>query len=130
MAWVCSDVHLARQSWGAPASEAPRARRLLRERGLDAKVQRRDGAFSTVDLSVRERERLALIGAVPERRRVVVPDEFAADHDPDIRRRFHSEMLPAMTADGLTVLAVTHDDDGSDACDRRRVMEDRVLRPA
>jgi putative ATP-binding cassette transporter len=130
MAVVHSDFHLARQLWGVPASEAPRARRLLRELGLDAKVTLRDGAFSTVDLSVGQRKRLALIVAVLERRPVLVLDEFAADQDPDFRRRFYREILPAMKADGLAVLAVTHDDDHFDACDRRLVMEDGVLRPA
>ncbi|CAH0159742.1 ATP-binding cassette domain-containing protein [Roseomonas sp. CECT 9278] len=130
MAVVHSDFHLAARLWGVPPSEAPRVRLLLRELGLDAKVTLRDGAFSTVDLSVGQRKRLALIVALLERRPVLVLDEFAADQDPDFRRRFYREILPAMKADGLTVLAVTHDDDHFDACDRRLVMEDGVLRPA
>lgn len=130
MALVHSDFHPSRQLRGVPASEAPRARRLLRELGLDAKVTLRDGAFSTVELSVGQRKRLAVIVAVQEPRPAVVLDEFAADQDTDFHRRFDREVLPAMKADGLTVLAVTHDDDHFDACGLRPVVEDGVLRPA
>lgn len=130
MAVVYSDFHLARRLWGVPAQDEARVRVLLRELGLEAKVTVRDGMFSTVDLSVGQRKRLALIVALLERRPVLVLDEFAADQDPAFRRRFYREILPAMKADGLTILAVTHDDDYFDACDRRLIMEDGALRLA
>lgn len=130
MAVVYTDFHLARRLWGVPAQEEARVRVLLRELGLESKVTVRDGQFSTVDLSVGQRKRLALIVALLERRPVLVLDEFAADQDPAFRRRFYREILPAMKADGLTILAVTHDDDYFDACDRRLIMEDGALRAA
>lgn len=130
LAVVFSDFHLSRRLWGVPQAEEERARRLLHELGLAAKVTVRDGAFSTIDLSLGQRKRLALLVALLERRPVLVLDEFAADQDPAFRRRFYREILPAMRADGLTILAVTHDDDHFDACDRRLVMEEGRLRPA
>jgi phenylpropionate dioxygenase-like ring-hydroxylating dioxygenase large terminal subunit len=61
---------------------------------------------------------------------VVVHVQEVMENNTDFRRRCYREILPSMKADGLTVLAVTHDDDHFDACDRRLVMEDGVLRPA
>lgn len=61
---------------------------------------------------------------------VVVHVQVVMENNTDLRRRFYRAILPAMTAEGLTVRAVTHDDDHVDACDRRLVMEDGVLRPA
>lgn len=61
---------------------------------------------------------------------VVFHVQEVMENNTDFRRRFYRAILPAMKADGRTVLAATHDDDHVDACDRRLVMEDGVLRPA
>ena len=61
---------------------------------------------------------------------IIILDEWAADQDPEFRRRFYREILPALRADGLTILAVTHDDDYFDAADRRLVMDEGQLREA
>jgi putative ATP-binding cassette transporter len=36
-------------------------------------------------------------------------DEWAADQDPEFKNLFYTEFLPAVTAQGKTVLAITHD---------------------
>lgn len=86
---------------------------------LDTKVQFHAGRFSTLDLSTGQRKRLALVIALLSERPIYVFDEWAADQDPQFREAFYRRILPALRARGKTVIAVTHDDDAFDACDRR-----------
>ena len=37
-------------------------------------------------------------------------DEWAADQDPEFRRKFYFEFLPALHRAGITVVAISHDD--------------------
>ena len=69
-----------------------------------------DGEFRTVDLSSGQRRRLALIVSLLEKRPILLLDEWAADQDPEFRRKFYFELLPAMNRAGVTVVVVTHDD--------------------
>ncbi|WP_158929651.1 cyclic peptide export ABC transporter [Acidisphaera sp. S103] len=128
MAVVFSDFHLSPRLWGVPPEDMARARDLIASVDLEGIVTVRDGGFSTTALSTGQRKRLALVVALLERRPVLVLDEFAADQDPEFRRRFYREILPALRAEGLTILAVTHDDDYFDAADRRLVMDEGQLR--
>jgi len=77
---------------------------------LQHKVSLDNGKFSTVDLSQGQRKRLALLIAYLEDRPFYVFDEWAADQDPEFKDLFYTELLPALTAKGKTVLAITHDD--------------------
>lgn len=82
------------------------------------KVTVRDGVFTTTDLSTGQRKRLALIHAWVENRPVLVLDEWAADQDPTFRRIFYREILPALKAQGRTLVVISHDDRYFDAADR------------
>ena len=53
---------------------------------------------------------MALLIAYLEDRPFYVFDEWTADQDPEFKELFYSELLPALTAKGKTVLAITHDD--------------------
>jgi putative pyoverdin transport system ATP-binding/permease protein len=77
---------------------------------LQHKVKIDNGRFSTLDLSLGQRKRLALLIAYLEDRPFYVFDEWAADQDPEFKDLFYTELLPALTAKGKTVLAITHDD--------------------
>ncbi|MFP3740652.1 ATP-binding cassette domain-containing protein, partial [Burkholderia sp. SIMBA_019] len=70
------------------------AQRYLERLEIAHKVQVRDGAFTTTDLSTGQRKRLALVHAYLEQRPVMVLDEWAADQDPTFRRIFYTEILP------------------------------------
>ena len=59
-------------------------------------------------LSTGQRKRLALARALAEQRPILVLDEYTADQDPSARERFHTEILPALKAEGRTVIAVLH----------------------
>ena len=82
-----------------------------------------DGAFSTLDLSAGQRKRIALLVALLEDRPIVVLDEWAADQDPEFRRKFYRELLGELKLIGKTVIAITHDDRYFDAADRHLRME-------
>lgn len=74
------------------------------------KVQIRDGAFTTTDLSTGQRKRLALVNAWLEKRPVLVFDEWAADQDPTFRRIFYTQLLPELKRLGKTIIVISHDD--------------------
>jgi putative ATP-binding cassette transporter len=87
-----------------------RAREWLRRLELDAKVEVRDGAFSTTALSQGQRKRLALLTALLEDRPIYVFDEWAADQDPHYRDIFYRRLLPELKARGKTVVVISHDE--------------------
>jgi putative pyoverdin transport system ATP-binding/permease protein len=69
-----------------------------------------DEKFTTTDLSTGQRKRLALIQVYLENRPVIVFDEWAAEQDPTFRRLFYDEFLPALKAQGKTMIVISHDD--------------------
>src|SRR5438270_736788 len=101
--------------------------RLLAQFRLHDKTHLADGHFSTLDLSQGQRKRLALIVSLLEKRPLLLLDEWAADQDPEFRRKFYYELLPELKRSGETVVAITHDDRYIDEMDlpaRRLRMED------
>jgi putative ATP-binding cassette transporter len=45
-----------------------------------------------------------------EGRPILLLDEWTADQDPEFRRKFYFELLPALQNAGETVVLITHDD--------------------
>ncbi|SHH81159.1 cyclic peptide export ABC transporter [Pollutimonas bauzanensis] len=88
------------------------------------KVTVKDGRFTTTDLSTGQRKRLALIHTWVEGRPLLVFDEWAADQDPEFRRVFYTEILPALKQQGRTVIAISHDDRYFHVADRRVTLRD------
>ena len=74
-----------------------------------------------------QRQRLAIARAVLRNAPILVLDEWAADQDPQFRRKFYREILPELKRRGLTIVAVTHDDHYFDAAERRLHMEEGRL---
>jgi putative ATP-binding cassette transporter len=107
---VFSDYHLSRRLYGVGDADPARVCALLQRLEMADKVSVRDGAFTTVDLSVGQRKRLALVVALLEDKRVIVLDEWAAGQDPHFRRIFYEKLLPELKAQGKIVICVTHDD--------------------
>ena len=77
---------------------------------LEGKVTLEGRALSTTDLSAGQRKRLALIVALLEEKPVLVLDEWAADQDPYFRRKFYTAIIPLLKEQGITIIAITHDD--------------------
>jgi putative ATP-binding cassette transporter len=77
---------------------------------LEGLVKVEGQSFSSVDLSTGQRKRLALIVALMEQKPVLVLDEWAADQDPYFRKKFYTEVIPMLKQEGVTIIAITHDD--------------------
>ena len=120
---VFSDYHLFKQLYGIEPAAVPEVPELLDLFELEDKTSVQGTEFTTVDLSAGQRKRLALIVAILERRPICVLDEWAADQDPNFRRKFYKELVPLLKARGITVIAVSHDDRYYDCAERRIHME-------
>ncbi len=110
-ATVFADYHLFETLLAARGDVLDRsANAWLHRLHLDHKVSVSGGAFTTRDLSLGQRKRLALIAACLEDRPVMVFDEWAADQDPEFKEVFYRDILPQLKARGKTLLVITHDD--------------------
>jgi ABC-type siderophore export system fused ATPase/permease subunit len=69
-------------------------------------------------LSKGQQKRLALILALLEKKEIIVMDEWAAEQDPQFRKYFYRNILPALKADGKTLILISHDDQYFDCADR------------
>ncbi|MCP4220403.1 MAG: ATP-binding cassette domain-containing protein, partial [bacterium] len=85
---------------------------------LEKKLEIKDNAFSTTDLSGGQRKRLALLKCYLEERPIYLFDEVAADQDPEFRKYFYRTLLPEMKKQGKIVIAITHDDHYFDVADK------------
>jgi putative ATP-binding cassette transporter len=111
------------------ASQQRRARELLVALELDEKVRIEDGRLSTLALSQGQRKRVALLLALLEDRPLYLFDEWAADQEPRFKRRFYTELLPALRRRGKAVVVITHDDRYFDVADRVLELHDGRLQP-
>ncbi|MFZ4406142.1 MAG: ATP-binding cassette domain-containing protein [Paracraurococcus sp.] len=115
------------------AFDPDRAAALLARLQLAAHVRVTEGGFVAAPLSAGRRKRLALVQAILEDRPVLVLDEWTADQDADFRAEFFDRLLPELRAQGMTIIAVTHDERFFDRCDRLlrvadgRILEERIL---
>lgn len=119
---VFSDFHVFQNL--PPEFDVELARRYLAELQLDHKVQIRDHALSTLQLSQGQRKRLALLIAYLEDRPVYVFDEWAADQDPSFKDVFYTKLIPELRERGKMVFVITHDDRYFGVADRVLRLED------
>ena len=122
---VFADFHLFTRLLGAGAEPATdtEVRRWIETLELAAKARIDDGRLLDTSLSQGQRKRLALLVAALEQRPLLLLDEWAADQDPAFRRTFYLELLPALRAAGVTVVAITHDDHYFHVADRLLKMD-------
>jgi putative ATP-binding cassette transporter len=119
-----SDFHLFERTFGLGDLDEAEVAAWLAKMGLAGKTALNNRRFDTILLSTGQRKRLALVVAMLEDRPIYVLDEFAADQDPEFRRKFYDEILPAMLERGKTVVVVTHDERYFDRATRRVIMDE------
>ncbi len=108
---VFSDFYLFERILGISLNNLDtQAQEYLRQLQLEHKVQVKEGALSTIDLSQGQRKRLALLTAYLEDRPIYLFDEWASDQDPFFREIFYKQLLPELKHRGKTVLVISHDD--------------------
>jgi putative pyoverdin transport system ATP-binding/permease protein len=115
---VFSDFHLFDRVYGLKEIDETRLRDLLEMTELSHKTAVVDHRISTVNLSTGQRKRLALVLCILEDKPILLLDEWAAEQDPQFRRKFYREILPDLKQSRKAVVAVTHDDDHYDVADR------------
>jgi lipoprotein-releasing system ATP-binding protein len=96
-----------------PAEARERARRLLRELGLEAREEHRPGA-----LSGGEQQRVAVARALVAEPRLLLADEPTGNLDRATGETLHALLRDLVRGKGLTVLVVTHNEHLAAGCDR------------
>jgi putative ATP-binding cassette transporter len=99
-----------------PSSQ--RATELLRLMEISGKTRIEGRRITDIKLSAGQRKRLALLTSIQEDRPVMLFDEWAAEQDPQFRKKFYREIIPSLKARGKTIVIITHDDRYFDAADR------------
>jgi putative pyoverdin transport system ATP-binding/permease protein len=127
IATVFTDFHLFARLHDVAASAAHDAPHLVRWMELEHVTAVEGDRFARRELSAGQRKRVALVAALLEQKPILVLDEWAADQDPHFRAKFYREILPVLKQQGLTIIAVTHDDHYFDVADRRLHMEEGRL---
>lgn len=118
-AGVFADFHLFDRTFGLDEDGVSNFEDWLKQLGIRDKLGTDLANLSTDHLSTGQRKRVALALALAEARPILVLDEWAADQDPETRKRFYDEILPALRAEGRTIFAITHDEQYFHQCDRR-----------
>lgn len=127
-AGVFADFHLFDRPFGLDAAELSVFTVWLDRLGIRDKLGDDLTILATDALSTGQRKRVALALALAEARPILVLDEWAADQDPETRQRFYKEILPMLSAEGRTILAITHDEQYFSFCDRRlHMVEGRLV---
>jgi len=124
---VFTDFHLFEKLYGIKDISSEQVNYWLEKMRMQHKVQYKEGAFTSINLSTGQRKRLAFIAAILEERPVLILDEFAADQDPQFRQYFYEELLLELKAEGRTIIAVTHDDHYFHVADRILKMDNGKL---
>ena len=124
---VFSDFYLFDEVLGVDDIDVEKWEFLLDLFEIRGKVTLEGGVLSTTDLSTGQRKRLALIVTLLEKKPILVMDEWAADQDPIFRRKFYTEIIPFLKSEGLSIIAVTHDDKYYHCADKVYKMEEGKL---
>ena len=115
---VFTDFYIFKKLYGLEDIDADRVNGLLETMGLAKKTSYTDNRFTNTTLSTGQRKRLAYLAGLLEDKDIYVFDEWAADQDPEFRKRFYTTFINDMRTMGKTVIAVSHDDRYFDTADR------------
>ena len=110
MAPIFTDFHLFDKLYGIDPIDAKTARKALEHVELTDKTDLKEKNITNISLSAGQRKRLALMISILEDKPIMVFDEWAAEQDPEFRKRFYLEIVPELRKAGKTIFAITHDD--------------------
>ncbi|MBT5928558.1 MAG: cyclic peptide export ABC transporter [Verrucomicrobia bacterium] len=110
MAPIFTDFHLFDKLYGIDPVDEKTSRKALEQVELTDKTELKGKDITNISLSAGQRKRLALMVSMLEDKPIMVFDEWAAEQDPEFRRKFYLEIVPALRASGKTIFAITHDD--------------------
>jgi putative pyoverdin transport system ATP-binding/permease protein len=116
---VFADFHVFPEPYGLDEEGLGRFAHWLTFLGIRDKLADDLRTIDPAALSTGQKKRLGLALALAEDRPILILDEWAADQDPETRRKFYREILPSLRDAGKTILAATHDEQYFDCCDRR-----------
>jgi len=120
---IFTDFHLFDQLFGIDDIDAETSRKSIEQVELTGKFEIHGKKITNTALSAGQRKRLALMISILENKPIMVFDEWAAEQDPEFRKRFYEEILPRLKAAGKTIFAITHDDRYFHTADRIVKME-------
>jgi len=120
---IFADFHLFSKAYGLLDADPAAVKALLRDMHIDHKTSFSEGGFTHQKLSTGQKKRLAMVIALLDDRPLFVLDEWAADQDPEFRKHFYEDMIPALKRKGKTIVAVSHDDRYFHVADRVVIME-------
>jgi putative ATP-binding cassette transporter len=124
---VFTDFHLFERLYAVPDIDPDVVNAGISELGLAQETRYSVDGFTNLELTASQGRRLAFLASVLKNRPICVFDELAADQDPPFRRRFYEEILPKLSAEGRTLVVVTHDDQYFHTADRvLRVTDGRI----
>ena len=121
---IFTDFHIFNKLYGIRDVDEKKLHTIMDKLKLTGKTSIKDGCFTSTSLSRGQTKRLAYLVSCFDNREICVFDEFAADQDPSFKKFFYYNILPDLKEQGKTVVAVTHDDNYFDACDRLIKMDD------
>ncbi len=124
---IFTDFHIFEKLYGLENIDETKVNELLYRMEIDHKTNYFEDKFTNIRLSTGQRKRIAYISTVLEDKRIYVFDEWAADQDPEFRKKFYSIFLDDMRAMGKTVIAVSHDDQYFHTADRIVKMDEGKL---
>lgn len=124
---IFHEFHLFDRLYGMDNVDPDAVNHLLDKMELGHKTHYVNGQFSSIDLSAGQRKRLAMVMTMLENKPIYVLDEWAADQDPELRERFYLELLPALKAQGKTIIVITHDEHYFHLADQILYMEEGQL---
>ena len=115
---IFAEQHLFHRAFGVTAEAEAGAHGLLKDMQIAHKTGIVDGRITNRSLSTGQKKRLSMVLAQLQDRPILIFDEWAADQAPDFRALYYHKILPALSAAGKLVIAVTHDDQYFDCADR------------
>lgn len=115
---IFTDFHIFDKLYGLDDIDGKMVNDLLSKMKINHKTQYHENKFTNIRLSTGQRKRIAYISTLLEDKQIYVFDEWAADQDPEFRKKFYNVFLDEMRAVGKTVIAVSHDDQYFQSADR------------